>query len=51
LGVNVNDVRCRGLETDRRAALARLNESTDVGVRMLRDFMGKLEEVAAAGSQ
>jgi hypothetical protein len=51
LGVNVNDVRCRGLETDRRVALARLNESTDVGVRMLRDLMGKLEEVAAARGQ
>ena len=39
LGVNINDVRCRGLDRDRRAALASLNMSTDSGIRILRDIV------------
>lgn len=42
LGVNINDVRCRGLDGDRRAALASLKGSTDSGIRMLREVMTKL---------
>jgi hypothetical protein len=39
LGVNINDVRCRGLDRDRRVALASLNMSTDSGIRILREIV------------
>lgn len=42
LGVNINDVRCRNLDTDRRAALATLKGSTASGVKMLKEIMQKL---------
>jgi hypothetical protein len=45
LGVNINDYRCRGLDRDRRAALASLNASTNEGVRMLRRVVGELEGI------
>lgn len=42
LGVNINDLRCRALDRDRRAALGSLNSSTDEGVTMLRQVAGLL---------
>ena len=39
LGVNINDVRCRGLDRDRRAAVASLKGSTDSGIKMFREIV------------
>lgn len=50
LGVNVNDVRCQRLEEDRRRALVKLKESTDTGVRILREVMETLKELGAASA-
>ena len=47
LGLNVHDLRCRGLESERRAALATLQASTAQMVTRLKGVVRRLEEIAA----